>query len=372
MKDKIKFSIITVCYNEEKKIQLTIESVLGQKWDDFEYIIIDGDSTDTTKEIICKYAEKDSRIKWYSEKDDGIYNAMNKGICRAKGDFLHFLNAGDTFYSSDVLEKVSTNILVADAEIIIGDVVKRREFGTTVSSYKIGKELREDLKNLIKRGNVCHQAIFAIRNSLMEGFDEQFKICADYDWLCRQVNLKRKIVKIDLAVVEFNLQGVTNQAKYQKLGLRESMRIVTNNFPETDVSNYSEIENLLLNEVKARFLFRNMNRWLKLKQCGIDISYFFTSQNIYRIAIYGTHNMGQRLYDELIDSKVNVCYGIDKNRYKLDWDIPIIHPDKSKDMDNIDAIVITPIIDYFEIKEYLLKSVNCPIISLEDVLFYQY
>lgn len=90
MTNGLKFSIITVCYNEEKNIIATIESVLKQRWENFQYLIIDGDSDDSTVDIICEYAKRDKRIEWYSEKDKGIYNAMNKGIYLSDGDLLFF------------------------------------------------------------------------------------------------------------------------------------------------------------------------------------------------------------------------------------------------------------------------------------------
>lgn len=99
------FSIITVCLNSEKTIETTIKSVLAQTYTDFEYIIIDGKSSDKTLNIINRY--KDPRIKIISEKDKGLFDAMNKGISLSKGKWIHILNSDDYYYSKDSLIKAS-------------------------------------------------------------------------------------------------------------------------------------------------------------------------------------------------------------------------------------------------------------------------
>lgn len=364
----IKFSVITVCYNEEKVIRETIESVLNQRWENFEYIIIDGASKDATVEIVSEYAKEDNRIRLYSARDGGIYNAMNKGIQYSQGDFLHFLNARDVFYDYDVLKKVAEVIVDSQADIVIGDIVKKTESGLTKSSYVVGKELLENLKKGVK---VCHQAIFASKDSLENGFDEQFKICADYDWLCRQVKANRKIIKIESVVVNFDIHGVSGQAQYLKVGAREGIKIMKNNFPESVSESCNEIEDMLIAVRKNRMLYRYMNQWVAQKQRGTDFSVFFVSQGIYSIAIYGMHYMGQRLYDELQGSQVEIRYAIDRNANRKIEGIPIVVKRPDDDLGAVDAIVITSVFDFLEIKCDLVKKVNCPIISIEEMLFYE-
>lgn len=363
----LKFSIITVCYNEEKKIQSTIESVLCQNWQNYEYIIVDGKSSDSTIEIVQKYAEKEDRIRWYSEIDNGIYNAMNKGIRYAKGDFLYFLNAGDVLYSSEVLKKVASKIEESKADIVFGDRIRLESGKVNCSSYSAGEQLLKDLKSI---KNVCHQVIFASKESLRDGFDEQFKICADYDWLCRQVNAGFKTAKVDLVIVNFDVCGITSKSQYKKLGLKELLTVVRKNFPDVEIWKYDEVENLLLKNSKNYMMYRCMNRWLLLKQKGVDISSFFTMQGIFSIAIYGIHYMGQRLHDELKVSPVKIKYAIDRNPNIQNIGIRVIHPDN--DLEMVDAVVVTPLFDFIEIRDDLLRKLQCRIISIEEILFYEY
>lgn len=368
IKTEIKFSIITVCYNAEKVIKETIESVLNQEWENFEYIIVDGASTDKTNAFISEYVGKDHRIQWYSASDDGIFNAMNKGISYAKGDFLFFLNAGDVFHSKDVLVKVAE--VAQEADIVIGDVAFKSEFGLREYSCLVGEELRNNLAN----GKcICHQVVFSSRKCLENGFDEQFSTCADYDWICRQVNMKKRIVKVDTIVADYDMSGVTHQVRYQKAHWKEYFQVIEKHFPQSKNKYTDEFKNLFIQERKERYQYKFMNQWLSLKQDGIDISSFFVSQGIHSLAIYGFHYMGQRLYDELKESHVKVLYAIDKNERDLrqqNVGLPIVHPNDM--LREVDAIVITPIFDFLEVKEELLKKLNCAMFSIEDILYHEY
>lgn len=361
----IKFSIITVCYNEEKTIRATIESVLNQKWGNLEYIIVDGASKDATLEIIQQYAEKDKRIRWFSEKDSGIFNAMNKGIRLAEGEFLYFLNAGDKLHSDDVLNKVAE--IAVGVDVVIGDIVFKSDTGDVEHSYAVGRELRE---NLEKGHCVCHQVIFASKECLKDGFDEQFQICADYDWLCRQICAGKKIVKADMIIVDYDTHGVSNQVQYHKLHWIEDFLVIEKNFPELKSKYSEEIKKIVIKERKELYQYQLMNQWLFLKQRRIDFSTFFVRRGMHSIAVFGIHYMGQRLYDELKGSQVHVRYAIDRNPNKDNWEIPVFYPDD--ELKAVDAVVITPIFDFLEIKAKLSEKLHCPIISIEEMLFYEY
>lgn len=142
------------------------------------------------------------------------------------------------------------------------------------------------------------------------------------------------------------------------------------NFPETNLKNCDELEYLAIEKEKNRFLYKFMNQWVILKQRKIDISSFFINKGIKKIAIYGIHYMGERLYDELKNTQVEILYAIDRNKDKKEWEIPIIQPNDS--LEYVEAIIVTPIFDFIEIKNYLLEKCSYSIFSIEEILFYKY
>lgn len=164
-----KFSIITINYNNKEGLRKTIESVVGQSFRDFEYIIIDGGSTDGSIEVIKEYAGKVDY--WVSEPDKGIYHAMNKGVLQAHGEYLNFMNSGDEFYNNGVLQEVAPSL---DSDIVVGKIVH----GTEVWGFH-----KEDitLMDLI-RGTVLHQASFFRKELFDENrydYNPQIQISAE-------------------------------------------------------------------------------------------------------------------------------------------------------------------------------------------------
>lgn len=167
----MKLSIITINYNNKDGLQKTIDSVIVQTWRDFEWIIIDGGSTDGSKELIEHYQEHFAY--WCSEPDKGIYNAMNKGITHCKGEYISCMNSGDCFYESTTLEKVFSvertgDIIYGDWMQVFADHVNHAHMPPPIEMYSF----------LI--GGINHQAIF-FRTSLLKqnNFDESYKIAAD-------------------------------------------------------------------------------------------------------------------------------------------------------------------------------------------------
>ena len=169
----MKLSIITINYNNKAGLQKTIDSVVAQTWRDFEWIIIDGGSTDGSKELIEQYQQHFAY--WCSEPDKGVYNAMNKGIEKAKGEYMNFMNSGDIFYSKDTLEEVfARNTLNAD--MLYGDWVRIEKENNIL--MKAPNEVSLDF---FYTDNICHQAMF-LKSSAMKqrGYDETFQIYADW------------------------------------------------------------------------------------------------------------------------------------------------------------------------------------------------
>jgi len=174
-RNKPLISVVTVVRNDATSIERTIQSVLHQTYDNIEYIIIDGASTDGTLDIIRKYETKIAY--WLSEPDHGIYDAMNKSIALATGDWINFMNAGDLFYRDDVVTnifgsgKVTADVLYGNHQIVYD-----------VKHVKVKKA--GDINNLWKGMMFCHQSLF-VRTTLMKNhnFNMRYKIAADFEVL---------------------------------------------------------------------------------------------------------------------------------------------------------------------------------------------
>ena len=207
----MKISIITVCLNCAAQLEQTINSVLNQNYNNIEYIIVDGVSTDGTLEIAKKYESKHKNIKVYSSKDKGIYDAMNKGISYASGDYVFFLNAGDTFYSKTVIKDIVKNTS-PDDEVIYGNV----NYGDKITEYPT----RLNLFYLVYLERmVCHQGLFVKRNILKDNlFDLDYRICADRDLLIRLKKSHKKFKFIPNVIISnYDTNGVSsNKQKYMK------------------------------------------------------------------------------------------------------------------------------------------------------------
>lgn len=151
----MKLSIITINYNNKAGLQKTIDSVIGQTWKDYEWIIIDGGSTDGSKELIEQYQQYFAY--WCSEPDKGVYNAMNKGIAKAKGEYLNFMNSGDSFVCDSTLMDVFTKEISAD--IVSGPVM--------LSTGRRLFQYQEDTFQMFMHDGLCHQSSFIKKNFLI-------------------------------------------------------------------------------------------------------------------------------------------------------------------------------------------------------------
>lgn len=211
-------SIITVSYNAADVIEETILSIINQFYTNIEYIIIDGGSTDGTVDIIKKY--EDRITYWVSEPDNGIYDAMNKGIEKASGEWINFMNAGDLFYSKTVVQELAnTNIFNNKNTIIYGDRL--------LNSHGIIKKQISKI-NTIKYGmDIYHQSIF-IYTSLHKKmlFNTSYQIAGDYDFLYKMINENIKFIKVDLVICIFLDGGVSTDGKKQ---LKEVLRVIKTN-----------------------------------------------------------------------------------------------------------------------------------------------
>lgn len=222
----MKITIVTVCYNAEDTIEKTIKSVIAQDYNDVEYLIVDGKSNDRTLEIIGKYQDTPC-ISVISEKDSGLYNAMNKAIGVAKGEYILFLNSGDVFCDDKVLSDIVTEL---HSDIVYGNVIRQKEEGDILEKYP-GKHRVMWL--LLQGKMMSHQVMFT-RTELMKryGFDESFKITADYNFLVRVKKDKCSMHYIDrnISVVE-NVEGISSQISNLDCMRTEDDRSLKEYFP---------------------------------------------------------------------------------------------------------------------------------------------
>lgn len=208
----MKISIITVCYNAEKTIRESILSVISQSYNDIEYIIIDGNSTDNTLQIINQYKYAIPII--ISEPDNGIYDAMNKGIKKASGEIIGILNSDDTYPDSEVLKNVMSFFLKDSPDILYGDLiyVKNNDINKIVRRWKSSPYS----KNFFDHGNVPpHPALFVKSEVYREAgyFDLQYKLASDYEFMLRIFKKHQfKSVYINRLMVKMQLGGATNKS----------------------------------------------------------------------------------------------------------------------------------------------------------------
>lgn len=174
-------TIITVCFNAEKSIKRTIKSVLHQTYDQIEYIIVDGKSNDNTLKIVNSF---DTNIKIISEKDNGIYDAMNKGITEAEGDYITFLNADDYYIDDDFIKKITLEIKkTGGVDIYCTDIF----YGNDSKSIRISPSLEGMKINM----SLNHPGSFVKKNILKRNkFNTKFKIASDYELFLRLLSNK--------------------------------------------------------------------------------------------------------------------------------------------------------------------------------------
>lgn len=201
----MKVSIITVVYNAVATLEQTIKSVINQSYKNIEYIIVDGGSTDGSLEIIKKY--ENSIHLWVSESDNGIYDAMNKGIKLATGDIVAFINADD-WYEGNIIEKIALEFQNTESDVIYGNI-RRIYYNGYETVIKPPSE--RDL-NLYITSCICHQAVFVKRGLFFQYgfFNLNYKIAADYESLLRLFDAGVKFRYMDDTFANYRVGGISS------------------------------------------------------------------------------------------------------------------------------------------------------------------
>lgn len=216
-------SVITVVYNNVSDIERTIQSIINQTYSRIEYIIIDGGSTDGTMDIISKYLG--SVTKLVSEKDNGIYDAMNKGLKLATGDYILFMNSGDEIYAPDTVEKVFASADEADIYYGETEMFDKNWKSLGRRRHKAPKKLT---LNSFKYGmSVSHQAIY-IKRSIAQPYNTDYKLSADIDWILSALQRARNIVNTRMYVAKYLVGGMSK--KKHKESLIERFKIFSKHY----------------------------------------------------------------------------------------------------------------------------------------------
>ena len=220
------FSIITVTYNASQWLERTIQSVISQSYPHIEYIIIDGNSTDGTLEIIKKY--QSSIAHCVSEPDSGLYDAMNKGLKQASGDYVWFLNAGDTIYSETTVQEI-VNLLKGEKmpDVVYGETQIVDSEGSALGMRRLKSPEKLSWKSFRMGMLVCHQS-FLVKRTIAEPYNLQYRFTADYDWCIRCMKKANAIFNTRLTISRFLEAGLS--AANRKESLKERYRIMCENY----------------------------------------------------------------------------------------------------------------------------------------------
>jgi len=246
-------TIVTVCKNAKATIRNTMQSVLDQTFTNYEYIIVDGLSTDDTckiiKEYINKFKNKGITIKYISEKDKGIYDAMNKAINMAEGKWINFMNADDKFNNNYVLEKIFKHKL-ENYDIIYGNTV---QINKNQKVFSKGRPLRAIKNNL----PFCHQSCFT-KTILMKKhpFNLSYKIASDYNFFLGAYFNSYRFHYINITIADYSLEGFSNRYIYisylEKTNIKHAWKLLDKNCLEQKLKNIY-FKNLLLSKMPLHY-----------------------------------------------------------------------------------------------------------------------
>ena len=237
----MKLSIVTINRNNAAGLEKTLKSVCSQGYMEFEYVVVDGASTDGSIDIIKRLEPGfEGRLKWLSEPDSGIYNAMNKGIRMARGEYIQILNSGDCLASDDVMEKMLAELeRQGKPSILYGNMVKCFPDGRQVVDKCFAGQ---DVTMLgMFTGTLNHDPAY-IRRDLFDKYgyyDESLKICSDWKWYMQAIVLGEEVpAYVDLNVTLFDMNGVSETTGSREKIKVERQKVLADLFPRAILSDY--------------------------------------------------------------------------------------------------------------------------------------
>ena len=221
-----RFSVITVTYNAADVLEDTIQSVITQTYHHVEYIIIDGGSTDGTLGIVHRYRDRIALV--VSEPDKGLYDAMNKGMARATGDYLIFLNAGDSFHEDDTLLQAVHSLAGQELpDVIYGETELVDKEGHFVRMRRLRAPRQLSWRSFRQGMLVCHQAFWP-KASLAPRYDLRYRFSADFDWCIRILKQAKVTHNTRLTLIDYLDEGLTT--RNHRASLLERFRIMTRHY----------------------------------------------------------------------------------------------------------------------------------------------
>ncbi len=253
-KSTMKVSVITVCYNAKQQLTSTMNSVVCQSYSNIEYLIIDGVSDDGTYELACSYKDKYDFIRVVSEPDEGIYDAMNKGVTLCNGDYVVFLNAGDQFADREVISDTVKHIEEYYAngsrcDIIYGDYYDGAKEQNNLVSY--GHQVVNSTFMLFSN-TICHQAIFSSKKYLVEHpFDLSYRYVADRKWISECIRAGAMFRYMQRTVVVYDRTGMSTEMDNRNDLRKEVDRYIERMYP---------VRGRLLNMIKKSEKLRTFAR----------------------------------------------------------------------------------------------------------------
>lgn len=294
----MKFSIITVCLNSQATIEKAIQSVISQDFADKEYIIVDGGSTDETVNIIKKYDKYIS--KWISEKDHGIFDAMNKGIGMATGEVIAFLNSDD-WYLEGALTAVDRVFRMNDCDCVYCDNKVIDQNGKCIYF----DASNSDVEDMYKRMICYHSAVFAQKALFRrkDNFDLKYKIAADYDWILREIKKGAKLVYLHKPVFTFCYGGISSVNELECAN--EARKISLYHLP-ANKENYIE-------DINNRY-YAIISRAVNGKWLNNQFHAVINDRN--SIVLWGAGFRGEQFLSLLCKANLSVAAVIDKDEEK--------------------------------------------------------
>lgn len=317
----MRISVITVCLNSVRTIERTIQSVLKQSYDGLEYIVIDGGSTDGTTAVIKRYEEFISY--WISEKDSGLYDAMNKGLAKSTGEIIAFLNSDD-WYEENTLVKVNSYFEKCNPMIMAGRVNMLQKGKWT----KYIGALDSDKENIRMDMIYRQPATFTLREVFdqLGGFNTRYKISGDFEWMLRVHDSGMEIMEVEDVFTNFSSTGISNTNL--DLTIKEGREVALEALDKCERYSRQEKEkwrrkiNRYYDEKQARADLRRIIRnqqlsdYSELKSLVLN---YFTEQSY---AVWGIGIIGEDMYNLLTQLGLEVDFFVDK---KADGTALIFH-----------------------------------------------